>query len=208
MFAAQAFQFIDYFGVCVFAITGALVAARKEADIVTFLVLANITGLGGGTLRDIMLGTQPLVWVQNPLYLVLCSTVAVFVYFVAHYISRRQRLILWADAVGVSVFPIIGAQVALNNNAPILIAALMGMVTSIFGGIIRDTLSGEENLLLKKDIYASACFAGALLYIGLLKLTPFSQITSAWVAAGCTFAIRAAAIKYDLRLPGYKWIQK
>lgn len=208
MFAVQAFQFIDYFGVIVFAITGALVAARKEADIVTFVVLGTVTGIGGGTLRDMILGISPVLWVQNPRYLVLCAGTSVLVFFAAHYISRRQKIILWADAIGLSVFAVIGAQVALSHDAPVLVAALMGMVTATFGGIIRDTLSGEESLLLKKEIYLSACFAGALLYIGLVKLTGLSEISSVWIASISTFVIRAAALLYDLRLPGYKWIQK
>lgn len=200
-------QFLDYAGVCVFAISGALVAARLRTDIIGFALLATITGIGGGTLRDLILGRTPVFWVSDPSYLWICGLTSIVVFFLAHYINERRRALIWADALGLAVFTVVGTRIALEAGASPTVCVLMGMMTATFGGIFRDALSGQESLITKKEIYATATFFGACLYIGLMEIgVPVTIAT--WSVIAATFALRGAAIIYDLRLPGYKWIRK
>jgi len=197
---------LDLFGTVVFAITGCLVAARRQTDVIGFILLAVVTGIGGGTMRDVILGNTPVFWVAKPIYLTLCTATALFMYFAARYINIYKKPILWADAVGLGVFTIIGTEVAMLHDASTGIAVLMGVMTATFGGIIRDVLSHQKTLILKKEIYASAAFTGSLVYILIYQWTGGMQEISIIASFLTTFGIRALGIIYDLRLPGYKWI--
>lgn len=197
---------LDYAGIIVFAITGALVAAKKQSDIISFVILGTITGIGGGTVRDVILGQAPVFWVHQPVYVYLCVLTSCITFFTAHFISRYQRYIVWADALGMALFTVVGTQIALSTGAPPAVAVLMGIITATFGGIIRDTLSREDNLILRKEIYATASFAGALSYVILARVAFIGHDAALWIAVGVTFALRGAAIVYNLRLPGYRWV--
>src|SRR5690606_36884869 len=133
--------FLDYAGVAVFAATGALAASRKELDVIGFLFLAGVTGVGGGTFRDRILDV-PVFWVQNHDYLLVCAAIAVAVYFSSHLIESRYRLLLWLDAVGLAAYCVFGAWKGLVVTRSAMAAIVMGMLTATFGGILRDILSG------------------------------------------------------------------
>ena len=148
--------------------TGALAASRKQMDIVGFALLATVTGIGGGTLRDLVLGAQPVFWVQEPVYVAICIAVAVIVFFTAHIPESRYRLLLWLDALGLSFFCVAGADKALVADAGCFIAIVMGVITATFGGVVRDVLGGEIPVILRKEIYATAALAGAGVFVGLL----------------------------------------
>src|SRR5262249_52038948 len=157
-------------GVAVFAVTGALVASRKQMDIVGFALLATVTGIGGGTLRDLVLGVQPVFWVREPVYVVVCIAIAAIVFFTAHVPESRYRLLLWLDALGLSFFCVVGADKALVADAGWFIAIVMGVITATFGGIVRDVLGGEVPVILRKEIYATAALAGSAVFVCLFAL--------------------------------------
>ena len=198
----SAISILDMFGIVVFAISGALVAARKEMDIVGFALIGTVTGIGGGTLRDLFLGQAPVYWVKDPTYLMITVAASTVTYFVAPFIGSRLRWLTWADAVGLSVFSIIGADAALAVTGSPVIAIVMAVLTATFGGILRDVLCGELPLLLRPEIYATAAMAGGGAHVGLLALevgANASAVAGFLVALG----VRGAAIAFDLRLPRY-----
>ena len=193
-------ELLDYFGVIVFAISGALAAARARMDVVGFSLLAVVTGIGGGSLRDILLGRLPVFWIEQPQYIVICVVAAIATFVSVPIIVSRLKLLLWADAVGLAVFAVLGAQTALTADVPLIIAALLGVVSATFGGLIRDIICRETPLILLKEIYVTAALVGALLYVSLIE---FAVTPGVAMLAGCatTFAVRGLALVYSLSLP-------
>lgn len=193
---------LDWFGICVFAATGALVAARKEMDVVGFALLATVTGIGGGTVRDVVLDATPVFWVAEPLYLLACVAVAIVVFLLHHVPGSRYRFLLWFDAIGLSLFAVTGAERALAFGAGPTVAVAMGVATATFGGIIRDLLGGESPVILRREIYITAALAGA----GVFVLV--SPVTGREVALGAGFftamVLRAAGLIWGLSLPRYR----
>ena len=141
---------LDWVGIIAFTITGALVASRKEMDVVGFIVLGTVTGIGGGTLRDVLLGL-PAFWIREPTYLITCAIVSVLVFFAAQFPQSRYRYLLWLDAIGLALFAVTGAERA-YTEADAAVAVAMGMITATFGGIIRDLLGGEGPVILRREI--------------------------------------------------------
>ncbi|HRY07950.1 MAG TPA: trimeric intracellular cation channel family protein, partial [Hyphomicrobiaceae bacterium] len=156
---------LEAIAVGVFAVTGALVASRKEMDIFGFALLGTVTGLGGGTVRDLLLGHAPVFWVTNPTYAAIALTVSAIVYFTAHIPESRYRLLLWLDAVGLSLVCVIGADRGLAAGAVPFIAIIMGVITAVFGGIIRDVLGGESPIILRREIYVIPALLGAIAFV-------------------------------------------
>jgi uncharacterized membrane protein YeiH len=171
-------------------------------DIVGFCLLAAVTGIGGGTLRDVLLGVQPVSWLAQPGLVVLCFAVAALLFFTAHYLESRFRLLLWADAAGLAVFCITGTQQALSAGATPVTAVLMGVITATFGGIIRDVLCGEIPLLLHKEIYATAAAAGAVVYVTAMAFVPTPYIAEL-LGLVTAFSARAGGLVASLSLPTY-----
>ncbi len=194
---------LDWFGVAVFAVTGALTASRKQMDIFGFMLLATATGVGGGSIRDLALGTLPVFWVKDPTYLMICVGVAAVTFFTAHIPESRYRLLLWLDAVGLAFVCVVGTDRALDAHAGTFVAVTMGVVTATFGGMIRDVLGGESPLILRREIYVTAALAGALAFVGLTAV--HAPVIVAAVAGFATcFVIRALALHYGWSLPAYK----
>ena len=194
---------LDWVGICVFAVSGALVASRKEMDIVGFALLGSVTGIGGGTIRDVVLGTDPVFWVRQPAYLVTCVAAAAITFFVAHIPQSRERLLLWFDAAGLSLFSVTGADSALSAGASPTIAVAMGVATATFGGIIRDILGGESPIILKQEIYITAALLGSTVFVSLEGLG-FSRDAAAGTAFAAALALRSAALHWNLSLPRYR----
>lgn len=194
---------LDWFGICVFAVTGALVASRKQMDIVGFAMLGSVTGIGGGTIRDVLLGIQPIFWVEQPAYLLTCIVAACLTFFFAHIPQHRYRYLLWFDAVGLALFAVTGAGGALAHGASPSIAVAMGVATATFGGIIRDILGGESPIILNQEVYITAALVGATVFVGLLDLGA-SQDIAVVVGFGAGFGLRAAALHWGLTLPRYR----
>lgn len=194
---------LDWFGIVIFAVTGALVASRKEMDIFGFMLLGTATGIGGGSLRDVMLGELPVFWVTDPTYVVLCIVPAALTFFTAHLLGSRYRALLWLDAVGLAFFCVVGANKALAAGAGPLITVLMGVITATFGGIIRDMLGGESPLVLRREIYVTAALAGTTTYIGLRAFDGLGPVPALAGFAVC-LVIRGLALHYHWSLPTYR----
>lgn len=194
--------YLDYAGVAVFAATGALAASRKELDVIGFLFLASFTGIGGGTVRDVILGL-PVFWVINPAYVLVCAAVAVVVFFTAHLVESRYKLLLWLDALGMAAYAAIGAAKGLEATGSPTVAIIMGMLTATFGGILRDLLAGEPSVLLKPEIYVSAAMVGAAIYT-LAELAELPPEVSAFVAFVTAFMVRGGALKFGWTFPAYR----
>ncbi|CAN7471162.1 trimeric intracellular cation channel family protein [Aminobacter aminovorans] len=194
--------YLDYAGVAVFAATGALAASRKELDVIGFLFLASFTGIGGGTVRDVILGL-PVFWVVNPAYVLVCAAVAVGVFFTAHLVESRYKLLLWLDALGMAAYAAIGAAKGLEATGSPTVAIIMGMLTATFGGILRDLLAGEPSVLLKPEIYVSAAMVGAAIYT-LAELAELPPQVSAFVAFVTAFMVRGGALKFGWTFPAYR----
>jgi len=193
---------LDYAGVAVFAATGALAASRKQLDIIGFLFLASVTGIGGGTLRDVILNL-PVFWVANSGYVLICAAVAVLVFFIAHRFDSRWKWLLWLDAIGLAAFSVMGAAKGLAITGSPVVSVIMGVLTATFGGILRDLLAGEPSVLLRPEIYVSAALAGAGLYTlgDLAGLPPLASDLAGFVAA---FLVRGGALKFGWTFPSYK----
>jgi uncharacterized membrane protein YeiH len=193
---------LDWIGIIAFTVTGALVASRKQMDVVGFIVLGTVTGIGGGTLRDLLLGL-PVFWVREPAYLIACTVTAFLVFFAAHIPQSRYRSLLWLDAVGLALFAVIGAEKAREAGAGATIAVAMGVITATFGGVVRDLLGGESPVILSREIYASAALAGAVAFIALTALGTERELA---IGAGfaIALAIRGAALRYGWSLPRYR----
>lgn len=193
---------LDAIAVAVFAVTGALVASRKNMDIFGFILLGTVTGIGGGTVRDILLGSLPVFWVKEPLYLAIPVIVSGIVFFTAHIPQSRYRLLLWCDAVGLSLFCIVGAEKGLSAGVDPLIAVVMGVITAVFGGIIRDILGGESPVVLRREIYVIPAIVGATIYVISATGTQ-ADLYGALIAFVTCLLLRGLAIHYDWSLPQY-----
>lgn len=199
----QAVSLVDHAGVGVFAVTGALVAARKGMDPIGFIIVGTVTGIGGGTLRDLMLGARPVNWVGDDTNLAICIICSLLTFWLARQLHSRYRALLWLDAVGMALFSVAGTQKALAFDAPALVAVTMGTMSACFGGLLRDTLCGERPLLFHKEIYATAAILGSAAYVVLAE-APIPSESRAATAFLVAFAMRAAAIRWNWSLPHYK----
>jgi len=195
-------QILDLIGVAVFAASGALVASRKEMDLIGFGLMATLTGIGGGTLRDLILD-RPVFWVADQSFLIVCLGIAFVGFFAASSIQRRYVALVWADAVGLSFFAVIGARIAEVGGAAPLTVIVLGMMSATFGGLARDIVAGEEPLLFKHELYATAALLAAAVYVVAAALgMPVWGAVSLGIIAG--FALRAGAIVRHWSLPRYK----
>ena len=207
METAQIFAALNVIGLFVFAISGALTALRNDMDVFGVSMIAFVTGVGGGTIRDVLLGSFPVWWIAAPSAVFICLAGAAVATAAQPLIHSRLKTLIWADAMGLAVFSVLGAQAALAANAPAVIAIFMGAVTATFGGVVRDVLLNEPPLILKQDIYATAALIGAGVYVGLIA-AGLSESPAAIVAALATFAIRAAAIVFNIPSPKFARARK
>ncbi len=194
---------LDFAGVAVFAATGALAASRKQLDIVGFIFLAAITGIGGGTLRDLILGKLPVFWIKEPAFIAVCVVVALTIFFSAHLIESRYRLLLWLDALGLAAYSVMGTVIGLEFGISPYAAIVTGIMTATFGGIFRDVISGEKSVLLSDEIYISAALLGAASFALLMEFGLDKNIAII-IGVSLAFALRAAALLFGWTTPRYK----
>lgn len=191
---------LDLCAVTVCAITATLEARRRELDLFGVVVIAVISGIGGGTVRDLLLGRLPVYWIHDPAYVVAGMVAGTLTFFLGRRLRLPKNFFLVPDAIGLALFTVIGTSVAMRLGTPWLIAALMGVITGVFGGVIRDILCNEVPLIFRTDLYATASFAGALLLIALDHLG-MDHTSAILLAMVCTVAIRLAAIRWHIHLP-------
>ncbi|KSV80929.1 MULTISPECIES: trimeric intracellular cation channel family protein [unclassified Sinorhizobium] len=193
-------EILDYAGVAVFAATGALSASRKQLDIIGYLFLASVTGIGGGTMRDVVLGATPVFWVTNPTYLLVCVTVAVILFFTAHLFGSRYRVLVWLDAIGLSAYCVMGAAKGFAATGSAGVALVTGMLTATFGGILRDLLAGEPSVLLRPEVYVTAALIGAGAFV-LATMAGLPLAAASTLGVISAFAVRGGALKFGWTLP-------
>ncbi len=196
-------QYGDYLGTFVFAITGALAAAEKRLDIGGFILLGFVTGVGGGTMRDLLLDRGMVFWAVDPLYILVCAAGAVVTFFGAERLAARRRTLIWSDALGLALFCVIGAAIAWSEGSRPLVAVLMGALTATGGGVVRDIIRNELPLILHREIYVTAALAGAATFVTLveIELAPPLAMTAGFAVA---FALRAIGIVMDWHLPTWR----
>lgn len=195
---------LDMLGVMVFAVSGALAAGRKHLDLLGVLVMAMITALGGGTLRDLLLDRAPVFWVQQPDYLMIALSAGLLTVLYTRYFKPPQRALLIADAGGLALFSISGAQIAETAQLHSLVIILMGTCSGVVGGVIRDVLLVEIPIILRRsNIYATAAIAGISLYL-ILQTFGLDTVVAALIGMGTIFGLRLAAIVWGLALPVYR----
>lgn len=195
---------LDLASVLVFALTGALVASRAQLDIVGFIFIACLTAVGGGTVRDLLLGRSPVFWVQSPGYILLAASAAVLVFFTAHLLESRYKVLVWLDALALSVAVSAGIAATLTTGQSPMIQVLMGIATGCLGGLMRDVVCNEVPLVLKQgELYVTAAFAGAIACVVTLTLTDRPALPLI-ACALVTFGLRAGSILRGWNLPAYK----
>jgi len=197
---SQIIYVLDLFGVAVFTISGSLAAGRKKMDIFGVMVLGLVTALGGGTLRDMLLDSGSVFWIENRLYLLVVFITAVITFVSVRVLTIPKRGLLISDAIGLAVFTLIGTSKTLEIISSDIVAVLMGIITGVAGGMIRDVLSAEVPLILRKEIYATAALCGSLIYV-VMRHTSIPEILGVILSMAVTLSIRLAAIHWSLSLP-------
>lgn len=193
----------DLFGVSVFAISGALAAGRKSLDLLGVVIIAVVTAIGGGTTRDLLLDRHPIFWIADPTYLSVIIISALITIWYTRHKEPPEKALLLADALGLAVFTIAGAQITQDVVSNGVIVVIMAAITGTVGGLIRDVLSNEIPLIMRKDIYATAALTGATVYL-LLQLTALSSDINIILGMLVVIGLRLAAIQWDLHLPRFK----
>ncbi len=197
---------LDLLGTFAFAISGALSAAEKRYDFFGVSFVAFITALGGGTIRDLLLGSTPVGWMQNYNYLIVIVLAVVFTFLLHQQIQKWRKTLFIFDSIGLGVFTIIGMQKALDMDVSLVFAMIMGVISAVLGGVIRDTFNNDIPLILRKEIYATACFVGAIL-LAILSYFNTPLEFSVPITIGLIILIRILSVKYKLSLPSIN-IQK
>lgn len=203
------FQYpLELIGTFFFAISGALAMQDKEHDWFAAAFTGFLTAIGGGTIRDMMLGSYPLVWIGdiNFLYAVLIGVATAILFF--RVFIRLRRTFMLFDTLGISFFTILGVEKAIGLGVQPEIAAIMGMFTAVMGGVIRDTLTNELPVIFRKEIYATACLAGAIVYLLIDIHTPLERNYNLSISILVIICIRLVALKFKLALPGFRKIEK
>ncbi|MBK4990925.1 MULTISPECIES: trimeric intracellular cation channel family protein [Pseudomonas] len=186
------------------AMTGALSAGRRGMDWFGVVLIACVTALGGGSVRDVLLGHYPLTWVKHPEYLVLTSCAALFTIFIAPMMRRLRSLFLVLDALGLVAFTLIGCMTALEMGQGMLVASISGVITGVFGGILRDIFCNDIPLVFRRELYASVSFAAAWFYLGCVYFNvPAEQAMLLTLFGG--FLVRLLAIRFHWEMPKFHY---
>lgn len=186
--------YLDLLGTLVFAISGVMAAVEKKFDLVGAFVLGFVTALGGGTLRDLLIGQTPVSWMLDINYIIVVIIAIPICYLALGPIRKLRKSLFLFDAIGIALFTVLGMQKTLDVGLIPIIAMFMGVVSAVFGGVIRDVLANEVPLIFRKEIYASACFAGAIVYYLVQTISSYSNI-NVLIAMTVVLVIRYLAVK-------------
>jgi uncharacterized membrane protein YeiH len=196
-------RFADLLGVAVFAVSGALAAGRRELDLLGVVVVAALTAIGGGTLRDLLLDRHPIFWIADPAYLVVIAAASLLTVVYVRVAPPPGDALLVADALGLALFTLSGARIAEDAGLSPIIVVLMGTVTGVAGGVLRDVLCAEVPLVLRRDVYATAAIAGIALYL-LLEALGARRPWAFAAGMALVVALRLVAIVRGLQLPVFR----
>ncbi len=192
---------LNLIGVFVFAISGALTASSYKMDAFGSAVIAFITALGGGTLRDVLIGSQPVGWMQDTSYIYIVMTAIAFSYLFKSRIEKFRKTMFLFDTIGIGLFAVLGVQKTLEYGLSPIVAIMMGTVSAVFGGVLRDMLSNRIPLIFRKEIYATACMTGGAVYLA-LSHTKLDNNWSIFISVILVMVIRMLAVKRGWSLRG------
>lgn len=196
--------YLDLFGIVVFAATGALLAEHRHINVLGVLVSAVLTAVGGGTLRDLLLGETPVFWIQNPIYLLVATLTGLSVFWISPHYRFQIRDFLLMDAVGLAVFTILGIQKAIAADVHVMNAVLLGVMTGVGGGVIRDVVLGRGlPVLFQQELYATAAFLGGTAYL-ILHLNSVPDTIAICSSILLVLCIRLAALHWGIKLPVFQ----
>ncbi len=191
---------IDILGTIAFAISGVLVAMEKKLDIFGVFIIAFVTAIGGGTLRDILIGNTPVVWMRDYTYVLVVFAAVVFAVLFVNQLKYLRKTLFLFDTIGIGLFTMVGVEKGISANLLPIMCIALGTITACFGGVIRDMLCNEIPVIFRKEIYATACILGAISYFGFRELLPSTEY--AFVGAILiTILIRLLAVKFNIALP-------
>lgn len=193
---------LELLGTAAFAVTGALAASRRNMDIFGFCVMALIPAVGGGTIRDMVIGNTPVFWISDSRYVTIAIIAALVVFFTTYKPGSRRRILIWMDAMGLALFATLGTQISLAHDTGPLVAVMLGVVTAVTGGMIRDVICNEIPLVLSHEIYATAAFVAGTAYVVADRLDMPAQAALA-IAVIAGFTVRALGIIYNWSLPNF-----
>jgi len=191
---------LDILGTFAFAISGALVALDKKFDIFGVIIIAFVTAVGGGMLRDVLINAHPINWIGDLNYLYIIFSAVLFTFLFKSKIAHLSKTMFLFDTIGISVFTLLGLQKGLSFDLHPIIAIIMGMISAVFGGVLRDVLTAKIPLIFEKEVYASACLAGGINYL-VLNYFKVDENINFIISAIVIATIRAIAVKFHLELP-------
>jgi len=194
---------LDIIGTFAFAISGALVASKKDFDLFGVIIIAFVTAVGGGMLRDVLINAHPINWIGDLNYIWTILAAVVFTFLFKSKIAPLSKTLFLFDTIGIGVFTLLGLQKGLTYNLHPFVAIVMGMTSAVMGGVLRDVLTNEVPLIFKKEIYASACLAGGIIYLLGIEISLSSSI-SFIIGAVVVIVIRLLAVRFHLQLPKIK----
>lgn len=192
-------QLLDYIGVFVFAISGVSAAASKKLDLFGGVIIAYITALGGGTIRDILLDA-PISWMENVVYLYMALAGSVFALIFRDFTKKIRKSLFLFDSIGIGLFTVIGIQKAISYDVSFEVAIILGVITATFGGVIRDTLCNEIPLIFRKEIYATACILGGVCYV-LGHYFDVNQGLNVAISCLVVSSVRTIAVYKEISMP-------
>lgn len=194
---------IDILGTFAFAVSGALVALDKKFDMFGVLIIAFVTAVGGGMLRDVLIDAHPINWIGNLDYLYTIFIAVVFTFLFKSKIAHLSKTMFLFDTIGISVFTLLGLEKGLSFNLHPIIALIMGVISAVFGGVLRDVLTNKVPLIFEKEIYASACLAGGVIYL-ILNYFKVEENINFIISAAVVAIIRVIVVRFHLELPKIK----
>ena len=194
-------NFLDLAGTFVFAVSGTHTAMQKRFDLFGALFIGFVTAVGGGTLRDILIGSTPVAWMTNINYFFVIVAAVIFTIFFRNFVQKLRTTLFLFDTIGIGVFTVIGLEKALQIGIPVPMAIMMGVASAVAGGILRDVFTNEIPLIFHKEIYATACFAGGVLFVILNNYSPLPKLINVLSTIGVIITIRLLSVKLNWSLP-------
>lgn len=202
MYDINFFYIFDLLGTTAFAISGALAAMNRRLDLFGIFIIAFVTSIGGGTLRDVLIGNTPVNWMTQPSYVYLISVVTTLAIVFRNKLDHLKKSLFLFDTIGLGIFTIIGVEIGIQNELSPIISIALGAMSGSFGGVIRDILCNEIPVIFRKEIYATACIVGGSVFI-LLHYLNAEQNTNYIVTSLIIIGIRILVVKYNIKLPFY-----
>lgn len=196
------FLILDFLGTIAFATSGALTAMHKKLDIFGIFIIGFVTAIGGGTLRDVLTGSTPVIWMEQTFYIYTIGITVILAIIFRRYLSHLRKSLFLFDTIGLGIFTITGVETGIQNGLDPIVSIALGAMTGTFGGVIRDTLCNEIPVIFRKEIYATACIVGATAFVIMNYLGVNTDLTYI-ITSSTVIAIRLVVVRYEISLPSF-----